>query len=143
MVRTVFSGEPISQQNLSQWRLGGFQDWLTRLDFFDAARNADASALGHKRLSADSAATVLAARYSDLILAWNGECTPAFEARARVLNGLCRRITELQREAHRPGHFDLDRPTQAPSKQVAASHSEKVLEMPGLTPGVKKGILTQ
>ena len=40
-VQREFGGEPVSKHNLSQWRLGGFQDWLTRRDFFADARNAD------------------------------------------------------------------------------------------------------
>ncbi|MGD0813320.1 MAG: hypothetical protein ABSA83_06930 [Verrucomicrobiota bacterium] len=133
MLRRDFGGEPISEQNLSQWRRGGFQDWLTRRDFFDEVRNADGPTPERKPLSADRAAGVLATRYARLLERWNGECTRDFEARARVLNGLSRGITELQREAHRPtrdefdetNNFDSDHPNQAPSHQVTANHSEK------------------
>ena len=83
---------------------------------------------------ADQAATVLAARYAGLIGRWNGECTRDFEARARVLNGLCRGVAELQREAHKANrdNFDLemqrekqetDHSNQAPS-QCSRSQSQ-------------------
>jgi hypothetical protein len=50
---------------------------------------------------ADDAALVLAARFGSLIANWNGEVDEQFEARARVLNGLCRSVVQLQRGMHR------------------------------------------
>jgi hypothetical protein len=139
-VRREFGGEPVSKHNLSQWRLGGFQDWLTRRDFFADARNPDHFVAEHRegggKILADQAATILAVRYASLLVRWDGECTRDFEARARVLNGLCRGIAELQREAHKASrdNFDVEtlpekqeagRSSQAPSQCVAASRSEK------------------
>jgi hypothetical protein len=133
-VRRDFGGEPVSKHNLSQWRLGGYQDWLTRQDFFADTRNADdfVSELGPGRrpVLADQAATVLAARYAGLMVRWDGECTRDFEARARVLNGLCRGVTELQREAHkaRRDSFAVDNPS--PSQSVAVCRSDKLVGQP-------------
>jgi hypothetical protein len=31
-IKDDFDGAPISEQNLSQWRQGGFQEWLVRRD---------------------------------------------------------------------------------------------------------------
>ena len=129
-VQREFGGEPASKHNLSQWRLGGFQDWLTRRDFFADARNADdfvaEQQAGRKKMLADQVATVLAARYAGLIGQWDGECNKDFEARARVLNGICRGVTELQREAHK-----ANRDTFAvPSQSVAVSRSDKMAEKP-------------
>jgi hypothetical protein len=139
-VRREFGGEPVSKHNLSQWRLGGFQDWLIRRDFFADARNADDSMAerqeGREKMLADQAATLLVARYAGLIGRWDGECTRDFEARARVLNGLCRGVAELQREAHKANrdNFAVEelreiqeagRYSQAPSQSVAVSRSDK------------------
>ena len=49
---------------------------------------------------ADAAATVLAARFGSLIANWDGEVDEKFEARTRVLNGLCRSVVQLQRGMH-------------------------------------------
>jgi len=46
-------------------------------------------------------ATVLAAHYAALISTWNGQPDAKFEAAARVLNGLCRGVVQLQRGMHR------------------------------------------
>jgi hypothetical protein len=50
---------------------------------------------------ADDAAIVLAGRFAIFIGRWNGEVDDQFEARARVLNGLCRSVVQLQRGMHR------------------------------------------
>jgi hypothetical protein len=132
-VRGEFNGEPVSKHNLSQWRRGGFQDWLIRRDFFAEARRADAfvaerQQAGEKAL-ADQAATVLAAQYAGLLGRWDGKCTTEFEARARVLNGLCRGVTKLQREAHKANWDNLAMKNQASSQSVAVSSSDKIIEL--------------
>jgi len=38
IVRDEFDGVPISKQNLSQWRRGGFQEWLARKELWAEAR---------------------------------------------------------------------------------------------------------
>jgi hypothetical protein len=32
VLKSDFAGAPISKQNLSEWRQGGFQEWLARQD---------------------------------------------------------------------------------------------------------------
>jgi hypothetical protein len=107
VVRSEFGGEPVSKHNLSQWRRGGYQDWLTRRDFYAEVQTADDFIAERNQRSeiplADNAATVLAVRLGDLLMHWNGNCTREIEARARVLNGICRGVTLLQREARRTG----------------------------------------
>jgi hypothetical protein len=145
-VQREFGGKPVSKHNLSQWRRGGFQDWLTRREFFADARNADFSTPepqeGPGKLVADQAATILAGRYAGLLVRWNGECTRDFETRARVLNGLCRGVAELQREAHKanrdnlaletlPDKHDGEHSSQTPSQSVAVSSSDKLVGLVG------------
>src|SRR5271154_3110592 len=68
-----FDGEPVSKQNLSRWHLGGYQDWLTRRDFFDDTQIASDFVQKHKlerpdHAPANHAATVLAARLGGLLM---------------------------------------------------------------------------
>jgi len=130
-MRREFDGEPVSKHNLSEWRLGGYQDWLTRRDFYADARNADDFVAEReeesKKVLADQVATVMAAHYAGLIGRWDGNCTREFEARARVLNGICRGVTEMQREAHKANRDNFvaeqlrDKQEKEPSLVVASS----------------------
>jgi hypothetical protein len=116
VVKDHFAGVPISKQNLSEWRQGGFEEWRARLDLCE-------DALEVRQLSermddedstmvlADDVAQVLAARFGSLIANWNGEVDEKFEARSRVLNRLCRSVVQLQRGMHRSHQeaFEMDR----------------------------------
>jgi len=106
VVKDHFAGVPISKQNLSEWRQGGFEEWLARRDLCEDAR--DVRLLSEEMddedstmVLADDVAQVLAARFGSLIANWNGEVDEKFEARSRVLNRLCRSGVQLQRGMHR------------------------------------------
>jgi hypothetical protein len=106
IVQNDFAGVPISKQNLSEWRQGGFEEWLARRNLCEDAR--DLTELAEKMddeasqmVLADDVAQVLAARFGSLIANWNGEVDEKFEAKSRVLNRLCRSVVQLQRGMHR------------------------------------------
>jgi hypothetical protein len=106
VVKDHFAGVPISKQNLSEWRQGGFEEWRARRDLCEDAR--DVRQLSGEMddeysqyVLADDVAQVLAARFGSLIANWNGEVDEKFEARSRVLNRLCRSVVQLQRGMHR------------------------------------------
>lgn len=105
LVQKHFNGEPVSRQNLSQWRQGGYMDWLARQDLWDGVRNMDDldEDLGPDRDAdlADKLARVLMARLACLLTRWDNQHSPEFEAKARALNGLCRTVLNLQKAAHR------------------------------------------
>jgi len=91
-----FGGRPIREQNLSEWKLGGYLDWQARQETLAQARElaADAGELSEAtdgRLT-DHLASVLAA--------WNGEVTEGFRGKLRALRGLCQDIVELRRGDH-------------------------------------------
>jgi hypothetical protein len=115
IVQDHFAGVPISPQNLSQWRQGGFQEWLARRDLAEDAREVrhlsdELDSEDSLSVLADDAAVVLSARIGSLLANWNGEVDEPFEARARVLNGLCRSVVQLQRGMHRSlrENFDME-----------------------------------
>jgi hypothetical protein len=51
VLKERFNNEPVNESNLSEWRLGGYQDWLDRRDRLDfvrefSAHSAELAALG-------------------------------------------------------------------------------------------------
>ena len=108
IVQNDFAGVPISKQNLSQWRQGGFEEWLARRSLCEDAREVKELA---EEMDDEDSQMVLAARFGRLIANWNGEVDEKFEAKSRVLNRLCRSVVQLQRGMHRSHHeaFEMTR----------------------------------
>jgi hypothetical protein len=116
LLQKHFNGVPVSKQNLSEWRLGGFQEWLLRRELCAEARLVSETAgemagEGGEAKLIDSVAVVLAARFGGLLARWNGEVDEKLEAQAKFLNGMCRNIVRLQRSAHlaRKNQFEEQR----------------------------------
>ena len=113
IIKEEFDGVPISEQNLSQWRQGGFQEWLVLRELCQEA--GDVSELAEamqeetgQGVLADDVAVVLAARFGTLIAKWDGEVDAKFEAKSRVLNRLCRSVVQLQHGMHRARRESLE-----------------------------------
>jgi hypothetical protein len=93
---------PITKQNLSEWRQGGFREWQIRQEWFGhAAQLADST--GEMEKSIDLAllpgalAAVLAARYAAVLHTWDGEPNEKIEAQLRLLRRLNQDIALLQK----------------------------------------------
>jgi hypothetical protein len=112
VLATDFGGRPISEQNLCEWKAGGYRDWLARQETLSQARELAADA---KELTAatdgrltDHLATVLAARYAAALSGWDGEVTDEFRRTLRTLHGLCQDIVELGRGVHSGARLNLE-----------------------------------
>ncbi len=112
VLATDFGGRPINEQNLSEWKAGGYRDWLARQETLSQARELAADA---KELTAatdgkltDHLATVLAARYAAALAGWDGEVTDEFRRKLRALHGLCQDIVELGRGVHSGARLNLE-----------------------------------
>ncbi len=97
-----FGGAPVSKQNLSEWRQGGFREWQNRREFIGHARKLSAGCRDLEEevetpLLAGDLLTVLAARYAGLLNTWDGVAEPKFEENLRVLHGLARDVALIQR----------------------------------------------
>ncbi len=104
VLKVHFDGMPASKQNLSEWRQGGFQEWLLRREFAAQAQAMEEScdeveAISPPGRMLDAAAMALATRFASLLIHWNGEVDDSTEARGRFLNAVCRSVVSLQRSA--------------------------------------------
>ncbi|MGD0813768.1 MAG: hypothetical protein ABSA83_09205, partial [Verrucomicrobiota bacterium] len=105
-IKEEFDGVPISEQNLSQWRQGGFQEWLVRRELCLEAGDVTELAEGMQEetgqgVLADDVAVILSARFGTLLAKWDGEVDAKFEAKSRALNRICRSVVQLQHGMHR------------------------------------------
>jgi hypothetical protein len=101
-----FGGVPISKQNLSQWRNGGYQEWRARIEFdyylvgslYNGAQTREVEDVN---LIADHLAAEVAALYAKFLATWDGQPTPKAEAQLRFLRGLNKDIALLQKTMER------------------------------------------
>jgi len=101
-VKAGFDGAPVSKQNLSEWRLGGFHEWHLHHQLMREAYNLTEHAGQLEEavdgpLLAGKMAAILAARYAALLNSWDGAPTAEFEEKLRVLRVLNRDLALLQR----------------------------------------------
>ena len=135
LLQEKFGGAPISPQNLSQWRQGGFQDWLLLRELCGEAQaladSADESdkEFPHGTAAIDHAATVLGVRFGSLLMRWNGEVDEPLEAKARFLNGVCRSVVRLQRAVHdaTQARFEEQRQREAEQDRQREKKRKKLL----------------
>ena len=106
-----FASQPVSPANLSQWKNGGYSDWLTRRDALALARDLDdEAALGDDSLAglfADKLARWLSLHYASVAVQTLAAEGP--DTRQRRLSQLCADVTALQREAHNAQRIGLER----------------------------------
>jgi len=104
LLSAEFAGVPVSKQNLSQWRLGGFREWQLRQEVAADARELSTQARELESVQptrlADSLATVLAGRYASLLRHWTGEVNPELEQSLRILRGMIQDVAHLRRWDH-------------------------------------------
>jgi hypothetical protein len=100
-----FASQPVSPANLSQWKNGGYSDWLTRRDALALARDLDdEAALGDDSLAglfADKLARWLSLHYASVAVQTLAAEDPDDDpgTRQHRLSQLCADVTALRREA--------------------------------------------
>jgi hypothetical protein len=107
-----FNGREISEQNLSEWRQGGYREWEARQETLAQARElaADAKEIGDAAEGslADHLAMTLVARYAGLMSGWDGEANDEFKRKLRALKSLSQDIVELRRGDHSAARLKLE-----------------------------------
>ncbi len=105
-LQASFGGQPVSKQNLCEWRQGGFREWQLHYQWIHQAYElnrltTDMEQVLDAPMLAGDMAKLLAVRYAALLNTWDGEADPKFERGLRLLRGLGQDIALLQRTLHR------------------------------------------
>jgi hypothetical protein len=138
VLQEQFGGVPISKQNLSEWRAGGFARWRAQREFLTQARDMaeDASELNAEiegRLT-DHLATVLAVRYASVLSNWDGTASEAIQGQLKSLHGLCRDVVGLRRGDYHCTRLRLEEQREererTKSEEEMLEHFEKWLSNP-------------
>ena len=104
IVAREFGGYALTEQNLSEWRTGGFVEWQACREMLEQTHELTADGKELSGVAQDSLtdhlSTVLAARYAVALARWNGEADEGFQKKLRALYGLSHHVAELRRGDH-------------------------------------------
>src|SRR5882724_4941836 len=108
-----FGGRPISEQNLSEWKQGGFEDWLRHQETREWVRTlADESADLEEDAGDFSVADWLSAPLAVALGRWIRELATGAQNdtnQRKALLALAREVTELRRSDHTAERLRIDR----------------------------------
>ena len=123
-----FAGRPVSPSNLTEWKQGGYRDWLVGQDTLGLVRDLqDQSGLGHQDLSGPFAAKL--SQWAALYYASSAQTLVAAESQPQLrwerLHQLCADIARLRRGDLFAERLALDREWLDLEKTNAAFLKEK------------------
>jgi hypothetical protein len=139
-----FEGHPISEQNVSEWRQGGYEEWLIYHSYLgnvgDLSENAQRVAL--TGINAEHLLLILTAAFADLLHNQSTTDEIAFNRRLIVLQHLTKTALSMRRSEQKDARLQLDRDRleflrqkthdKSPSSSPASSETSK---SPRSTPG--------
>ena len=144
VLASQFGGVPVSKQNLSEWRTGGFAEWQVRQEMLADARElaadaAELQAVTGGRLT-DHLATVLGARYASALAGWDGQPSEEFRQKLKVLSGLCQNVVELRRGDHSGNRLQMERERLEEKREKTVDEEVAKFEAWAKIPAVKDWI---
>ena len=142
VMETLFEGRPVTEQNVSEWRQGGYEEWLTYHSFLgnigDLSENAARVAL--TGINAEHLLLVLTAAFADLLHNQGATDEIAFNRRLIVLQHLTKTALSMRRSEQKDARLQLDRERleilrqRNPAKSPSSSPSSETSKSPRSTP---------
>jgi hypothetical protein len=108
IMESLFNGKPVSPQNLSEWRQGGFAEWQTRNDLLDRLRTVAGTSEEIEAtcgMMAEHAARLLSAQIALMLTEPEETRNPA---KLKQLSGLIRDIAILRRGDHSAARLKME-----------------------------------
>ena len=111
VLRQLFQGRYITEQNLSEWRQGGYQEWLTYRSTIDTVRDLseDAVRIALTDISGEHLVLALTAIFASMIKKMDQMPEIAFNRKLIVVQDLIRIALSLRRSEQRDARLKLDR----------------------------------
>jgi len=108
-----FDGKPINEQNLSDWRQGGYEEWLAHQDILAQAgelaahQQELATAVPGKSL-ADHLAAAIGFRYAAILAAQGPELDEKSLTQLKALSRICQAVVKLRRSDHNAARLKIE-----------------------------------
>ena len=130
VLKAEFEGRPISEQNLSEWKAGGYRDWMTQQEALDMIHRLSADTAELKEaaseLLTDKLAVWLAARY--VVVAKSITVTEDGDANEwRRLREFCSDLVALRKGDHSQERLKLEHERlQQLERELELKHESKI-----------------
>jgi hypothetical protein len=133
-----FGARPVSDQNLTEWKQGGYVDWLSHKERLDEVRELVANAADIAQATqgqmSDHLAAALAIRYTQALASWDGEETEVFRRTMQNLHHACRDICNLRRGDQAAARLALEQQwveaTRAQTGEEIVTHFQQWASIP-------------
>jgi hypothetical protein len=106
-----FEGRPITEQNISEWRTGGYEEWLTLRSFLDETHilSENAGEIAETGISYDHLHMVLLAYHAHLLQNWMIMPEDEFKGKLDALRKLTASIMNMRRAELQKARLQLQR----------------------------------
>ena len=141
-----FEGRPITENNLSEWRAGGYEEWTTLHSFLDETRvlSENAGEVAETGISSDHMHIVLLAHHAHLLQNLGIMPEDEYQTRLNTVRKLTASVMKMRRDELQKARFELQRERleflrekealkSASSSKGAASTSANVHPLPAET----------
>jgi hypothetical protein len=107
----LFEGRPMTEQNISEWRQGGYEEWLAERSCLESICDLSerAARVSLTDINAEHLLMVITASYADLLQKWDKMPEIAFNRRLIVLQNLATTALAMRRSEQRDIKLKLDR----------------------------------
>ncbi|MGH9351827.1 MAG: hypothetical protein ACRD2G_06680 [Terriglobia bacterium] len=140
-----FAGTPLTPQNLSEWRTGGFVEWRLKKEVHADTRDLEQTAgtinKSSTRQVSENLATVLAGRYATLLNHWDGKVTPVFNQELRALSHLCHDVAVLRKGDHNAARLALAQEQAAAKRKKTDAELDQLIEARLADPAYRARVL--
>jgi hypothetical protein len=111
MMAERFEGRPITEQNISEWRQGGYEEWVTLHAFLDETRviSENAGAISGTGMTSDHLHMVLLAHHAHLLQNLVTMPEDEFNRRLKTVTKLTASIMKMQRSEQNEVRLQLQR----------------------------------
>jgi hypothetical protein len=108
-----FDGRPVNEQNLSDWRLGGYQEWLAHNDILaqvgELADNRDElQAVAPGQSLADHLTAAITFRFAAILAAQGQQFDEPARGQLRLLTRLCQAAVKLRRSDQNAARLKIE-----------------------------------
>ena len=108
-----FNGRPVTESNLSDWRQGGYEEWLAHQDMLVqaeelAANRRELEAIAPGRSLTDHLTNAVSFRFGAILAAQGLEFDDAARQQLRILGRLCQAVVKLRRSEQNAARLKME-----------------------------------